>query len=138
MPNGNSKPTQEVTLYDVYHRLGQLEGALDTLSKNIGNVQAEQTLINTKMENIASVANQPHVCLNGERIKTLEGTVGNLDRIAYKAIGGKTMLVFLIMLFVSVMGTSVGAYISYKSAQKVDALESRVEEVKKEVGEYNE
>ena len=124
--NMANDPTQIVTLNTVFRAIGTLEGKVEGLHDKIEDVQEHQTTLGTKLENIKAVADQPHICLHEDDIKELQG-------IMNKALGGKAMLIFLIMLFLSVAGTIVGAVIQYKGNQQVNQLEQKVEKVTKEV-----
>lgn len=125
MPNGEKAPynehTKEITLNDVYLRLGGLESS-------VRNLHETQTNLNRKLDNIAAVANQPHECKQEELLKSVTDSIAELEKETNKAIGGKAMLVFLIMLLVSVLGLVTGVYFNYQNGEKLEKLEQRVDE----------
>ena len=130
--------SEEVTLYTVFLKIGKLEGTVKALSDNVAAVQEEQQIINRSFGNIEAIANKPHECVNGDRIKEVEDDIEDLQEVKNQAIGGKAMLVFMITLLVLMTGTGIGLWVQYKSAQKMNELEIRLLKQEKDIGVIHE
>ena len=123
-PTSYHNPTEEISLYTVFLKIGNLEGTVIGLSNQVSAVQLEQKEMSTKLTNIATVAAQPHECLSKEKIKAVEDDIEDLQKIKNQALGGKAMLVFLLVYIISLLGIAIGLYKVYQSRQDRVVIES--------------
>jgi hypothetical protein len=121
-------PTEEITLNTVFLKLGQLDGKLDGMLTQLEQVQDVQRELNLKVENVATLAAMPHECNKEGVIIALQEEVRDLRDVKNKVLGGKAVLVLVVILLASVLGTALGAYVNYKIGTAVRQFEAKLED----------
>ena len=111
-------PTEEITIRTIYFQIGKLTSAVESLEDQVENLSMKvynpKCIKETELENIAEVA------------RSNTKSIGKLDGLANRAIGGKMMFVYLIALLISVAGIVTAAVMNYKTNEKVKIIEKRV------------
>jgi len=125
MNNMHTNPTQEITLNMVFRAIGNLEGTVSGLGDKIEDIQEQQTEFDRKLGNISVVAQQPHKCNNETLISTMETDIKDLQATKNKVLGGKAVLLIVIMLISTMVGSAFGAYATYKIQESIKQSEEK-------------